>query len=196
MRHILRATCFATVLALAASALPTTVVPRRSPEFTIVQASGKETALSSFKGKVVVIEFFFLRSARCLRVAQTLNRLYTDLGPRGFQPIGIVFGPGADVQRVTYFAEDFKLTYPLGYSRPDKVDAYLARGPKEILNIPQVVVIDRAGVIRARSGGKGGDPALENENSLRTLIETLLAEKASPAPPKQKLAAQASSPAR
>jgi len=173
-------------LALAASALASSVVPRKSPEFTIVEASGKETALSSFNGKVVVIEFFFLRSPRCLRVAQTLNRLHTELGPRGFQPVGIVFGPDADVQRVTYFAGDFKLTYPLGYSRPDQVDAYLAREPREILNIPQIVVIDRAGVIRSQSGGKGGDPTLENENSLRTLIENLLAEKASPAPPKQK----------
>ena len=54
----------------------------------------------------------------------------------------------------------------------------MAREPKETLNIPQAVVIDRAGVIRAQSGGKGGDPALENENSLRTLLEPLLAEKA------------------
>lgn len=166
--------------------LSTTVVPRKSPDFMIIEASGRETALSSFHGKVVVIEFFFLRSARCLRVAQTLNRLNGDLGQRGFQPVGIVFGPGVDVQRVTYFAEDFKLTYPLGYSRPDKVDAYLAREPKEILNIPQVVVIDRAGVIRAQSGGKGGDPILENETSLRALIESLLVEKATPAPQKQK----------
>ena len=186
MRHVLKASFFAAALTLAVSALPSTLVPRKSPEFMIVEPSGRETALSSFHGKVVVMEFFFLRSARCLRVAQTLNRLNGELGPRGFQAVGIVFGPGVDVQRVTYFAEDFKLTYPLGYSRPDKVDAYLAREPTEILNIPQVVVIDRAGVIRAQSGGKGGDPALENENSLRTLAEALLAEKAPPAPPKQK----------
>jgi hypothetical protein len=51
---------------------------------------------------------------------------------------------------------------------------YLGRKGNEILNIPQVVVIDRAGMIRATSGGKGGDPALEDENSLRNLIDGLL----------------------
>ena len=69
-----------------------------------------------------------------------------------------------------------KLTYPLGYASKDDVDNYLGRNGNEILNIPQVVVIDRAGMIRATSGGRGGDPALEDENSLRNLILGLLME--------------------
>ena len=56
------------------------------------------------------------------------------------------------------------------------MDSYLGRNGNEILNIPQVVVIDREGMIRATSGGRGGDPALENENSLRNLINGLLNE--------------------
>lgn len=172
------------VLALAASALATTAVPRKSPEFTILEPSGKETPLSSFKGKVIVIEFLFLRSAHCLRVAQALSRLYNELGPRGFQPIGIVFGPNANNQMVTYFVADSKLAYPVGFATPDRVDSYLARGPEEILNIPQIVVIDRSGVIRAQSGGKGGNLTLENENSLRILLNDLLNEQAPQIPKK------------
>jgi hypothetical protein len=38
------------------------------------------------------------------------------------------------------------------------------------------VVIDRAGMIRATSGGAGGDPKLEDEGSLRNLIDSLLKE--------------------
>jgi hypothetical protein len=56
------------------------------------------------------------------------------------------------------------------------VDKYLGRTGNEILNIPQIVVIDRAGVIRAVSGGAGGDPKLEDEDSLRSLINGLLKE--------------------
>lgn len=44
---------------------------------------------------------------------------------------------------------------------------------KETLNIPQIVVIDKAGVIRAQNGGQY-DPNLENENSLRSLLLGLL----------------------
>jgi hypothetical protein len=41
--------------------------------------------------------------------------------------------------------------------------------------LPQIVVIDRTGTIRATSGG-AGDPRLEDENSLRSLIDSLLRE--------------------
>jgi cytochrome oxidase Cu insertion factor (SCO1/SenC/PrrC family) len=50
------------VLVTSAFALPTVTVLRKSPEFTIADASGKTTQLSSFKGKVVVMEFLFVKS--------------------------------------------------------------------------------------------------------------------------------------
>lgn len=184
-------TAYFLVLALAAFALraPSAPLPRKSPEFSIIEPSGKTTVLSSLKGKVVVMEFLFLRSEHCLRVAQMLNRLNTELGPRGFQAVGIVFDPpngrGFDPnngsQFVTAMVNYFKLTYPVGYTSKDKVDAYLDRANNEVLNIPQVVVIDRGGVIRASSGGKGGDPRLENQDSLRALLDPLLKESAAAA---------------
>ncbi len=132
--------------------------------------------LSSFKGKVVVIEFLFLGSEHCLRVAMAINKLYGELGPRGFQPVGIAFGPNADAANTYLVAQSFKLKFPVGYAGTDDVDSYLARGKDDVLNIPQVVVIDRAGMIRAQSGLKPGDPKLENADSLRTLLESLLKE--------------------
>jgi peroxiredoxin len=170
------------VMALVTSvfALPTVTVLRKSPEFTIADSSGKTTQLSSFKGKVVVMEFLFVKSQHCMRVAATLNKLNSELGARGFQAVGIVFDPpndeGTGAQLLPAVVDYFKLTYPMGYASKDDVDNYLGRNGNEILNIPQVVVIDRAGMIRATSGGRGGDPALEDENSLRALINGLLNE--------------------
>src|SRR5258708_10711770 len=53
----------AMLLMLAASALatPQAAAPRPSPDLVITAPSGQTTPLSSFKGKVVVLEFFFLR---------------------------------------------------------------------------------------------------------------------------------------
>jgi peroxiredoxin len=161
-------------------ALPTVTVLRKSPEFTITDSSGKTKQLSSFKGKVVVMEFLFVKSQHCMRVAATLNKLNSELGPRGFQAVGIVFDPpnaeGTGAQLLPAVVDYLKLTYPLGYASKGDVDNYLGRKGNETLNIPQVVVIDRAGMIRATSGGRGGDPALEDENSLRNLIDGLLKE--------------------
>lgn len=155
-------------------------LPRKSPDFTIAEPSGKNVQLSSLKGKVVVMEFFFLQSNHCTRVAKMLNDLSKEMGPRGFQAVGVVFDPPNAPEShgllVAPAVDYFKLTYPVGYSSKAEIDTYLKRQPREILNIPQVVVIDRAGMIRAVSGGAGGDPRLEDENSLRTMIEGLLKE--------------------
>jgi len=175
-------TLVTTVFALA---LPPTRVVRKSPEFTIHESFGRTTLLSSLTGKVVVIEFLFVRSEHCLRVAKTLNKLHSELGSRGFQPVGVVFDPPnatySGPQLLPYLENYFKLTYPVGYSAKGEVDHYLGRTKGEILNIPQIVVIDRQGIIRATSGAAGGDPKLEDENSLRNLIDGLLKETARPA---------------
>jgi len=173
-------TILAAVMITSAFALPSVTVHRKSPEFTITEPSGRTTMLSAFKGKVVVMEFLFVKSQHCIRVAATLNKLNSELGARGFQAVGVVFDPpntpNGSEQLLPSVVDYLKLTYPLGYATKNQVDNYLGRNGNEILNIPQVVVIDRAGMIRATSGGKGGDPALEDETSLRNLIEGLLKE--------------------
>jgi len=169
------------VPALASFALgaPTAPFLRKSPELTIYEPSGRQTLLSTFKGKVVAIEFFFIRSPKCLILANTMNKLNQELGPRGFQPVAIAFpAPGSDAngRLVTEVVDYFKLTYPVGYSDKESVDQYLGRSGLELLRIPQVVVIDRQGMIRAQSGGRDGNVQLENESYLRALLEDLLKE--------------------
>jgi hypothetical protein len=66
------------------------------------------------------------------------------------------------------------------------VDSYLGRAGNEVLSIPQVVVIDRSGTIRATSGGRLGDPKLEDESYLRGLIDALLRENTPSAPRQEK----------
>ena len=46
-------------VALTVSAFAAPPLPRKSPEFTITDPSGKQILLSSFKGKVVVMPLMF-----------------------------------------------------------------------------------------------------------------------------------------
>jgi peroxiredoxin len=167
---------FILLITTASVVLPMASLPRKSPEFTITEPGGKTTMLSSFRGKVVVVEFLFLGSEHCMRVAMTMNKLNGELGSRGFQPVGVAFGPNADAANTYLVSQSFKLKFPVGYASTENVDSYLARGPDDILSVPQVVVIDRVGTIRAQSGGRPGDPKLENEDSLRSLLDSLLKE--------------------
>jgi peroxiredoxin len=166
---------FAILLVFAVPAIAVLPAPRKSPEFEIVEPAGRHMLLSSLKGKVVLIEFLMTNCPHCQRVSRTISNLHQELGPRGFQPVGIAFEPGVTERMVTGFARQFGVTYPLGYSTPEAVDSYLSRSIMERLMVPQIVVIDREGVIRAQNGAKG-DPLLENPIYLRNLIDTLLKE--------------------
>lgn len=161
---------------LAVSAKPT---PRNAPELSFFDHSGKPISLANFRGKVIALEFLFVGSLHCARVAQTLNKLNIDFSSRGFQSLGVAFSAPqseADAVTVDNFIQSMRLAYPVGYTDKENVDKFLERGKYDVLSIPQVVIIDRAGVIRAESGARPGDPKLEDENSLRTLLETLLKE--------------------
>jgi peroxiredoxin len=174
--ELLGLTLLSPVLALAGMPLP-----RVSPDFRIIEFSGKSTALSSFKGKVVVLAFLFVKSQHCLRVARTLNNLQAELGARGFQSIAIAFdAPNASTtggDLLGSMIDTLGLTYPVGYAARADVDSYLGRSGNEMLSIPQVLVIDRAGTIRAATGG-APNPGLEDPNSLRPLLDALLKESA------------------
>jgi peroxiredoxin len=172
IRNLARAVSLALGVSLLVARAP---IPRKSPELTFFDASGKETSLSSFRGRVVLVEFLLTGCPHCVRVAQTINKLHKDLGPRGFQPIGIAFDSGISRPLVTGFVQFFKIAFPVGYTASDKVDSYLGRVGKEHFQVPQIVVIDRQGVIRAQSHPIG-ETTLENETDLRNLIDTLLKE--------------------
>jgi peroxiredoxin len=166
------------LLALGVSTLlATTPAPRKSPEFSISEPSGKQTSISSFKGKVVVIEFLLTNCPHCMRVAKMIARLQGELGQRGLQTIGIAFDNNITGKTVTKFSQELGVTYPIGYSSSAEVDSYLGRTHTERLMVPQIVIIDRAGFIRAQSRPVR-EANLEDENYLRNLLDSLLKEPA------------------
>lgn len=178
-KHKLTSICITVMMTACVFAASLPPVPRKSPEFIISEPSGKTLLLSSFRGKVVVLEFFFLQSPHCMRVAQTLNQLGSEMGSQGVQPLGVVFDPPKvrtpASNLIPLIAGNSKLTFPIGYASKEEVDRYLGRAGGDILAIPQVLVIDRAGVIRAATGNQP-NPTLETEDSLRTFLNELLKE--------------------
>ena len=99
----------------------------------------------------MVLEFLLTRCNHCLRVAQTINSLQRELAPRGFRAIGVAFDAGANGLAVNNIVQLLKLNYPIGYTTSDQVDGFLGRAPMQRFQVPQLVVIDRNGMIRAQS---------------------------------------------
>jgi peroxiredoxin len=173
---------FSAALVLLAAALPALAQPpalRKSPEFTLTDANGKESLLSSYRGKVVVIGFVYTTCPHCQVFSAVLEKLYKELGPRGFEPIDIAWNDNAKVL-IGNFAQQFGVTFPIFYSTYDPIMSYMQFSIMDRPVVPLVVVIDRKGMIRAQSPA-GGNGDLQDETKLRALIETLLKEPATSA---------------
>src|SRR6266404_7743475 len=85
-------------------------LPRKAPEFTIEEPSGKKTPLSKYQGKVVVLEFLLTWCEHCQHEAQMITKLHKALGPRGLQPVGVAFNENAAVL-IAPFLKQFNVTF-------------------------------------------------------------------------------------
>lgn len=164
-------------LLFAAIALAIPPLPRKSPEFTIVEPGGKQSLLTGYRGKVVLLGFFATTCPHCQNTARVFTALQGAFGSEGLQAIGIAFNPEAKNEAVVReFARLYAPTIPIGRSTPDSVLGYLGLSVMERWVYPQVVLIDRHGMIRAQSDAKG-TPELQEMIGLRPQVEKLLKER-------------------
>jgi len=157
-------------------------VPRPSKEFAVTTPQGQQILLSSEKGKVCVVQFLFTWCPHCQAFSQMLTQLNTEYGPRGFQALGVAFNTDPDnpddkvplKDKVVAYAQKYA-GFPVGVSNRSTVLSYLGISELERIGVPQIVVIDRKGMIREQTPSTGGGP-LGDPAHLKPLIESLLAE--------------------
>jgi peroxiredoxin len=152
-------------------------VPRPAPDFVIKYTDGNQVPLSSFKGKVVAVTFIFTTCIHCQHASQAFSKLYTEYGPRGFQPVGVAINDMANLF-VDEFVKNFGITYRVGYSPLSPVLDFLGISVMERYVVPQIVWIDRKGIIRSQTSAVTGDEQMRTEPYWRSMIETLLKEPA------------------
>ena len=149
-------------------------VPRPSKEFTVATPQGQQILLSSLKGKVVVVQFLFTWCPHCQAFSKVLTQLNSEYGPRGFQALGVAFEDDVTKDKTLSYAQQYA-GFPVGVSNRSTVFSYLGLSELERVGVPQIVVIDRKGVIREQTTSEGGGP-LGSPAHLKPLIESLLAE--------------------
>lgn len=163
-------------LLLAALALAGPPLPRKSPDFKIVEPSGKQTMLSSYRGKVILLGFFATWCSHCQDTAKIFAGLQQAFGGEGLQAIGIAINPEVNQATAREFQRLYAPNFPIGLSNADAAVTYLDISVMERWVYPQVVLIDRKGIIRAQSDSKG-TPELQSVVGLRPRIEALLKER-------------------
>jgi peroxiredoxin len=173
----MRIAAAASLVALAIPALAFPPVPRPAKEFTFVEPSGKQTLLTSYKGKVVIIQFLFTWCQHCQAFSRVLTGLQTELAPKGVQMLGVAFedNPPASPASAAQYSKQFNVGFPVAYSSRDTVISFLGLSVMDRLAVPQVVIIDKKGTIRAQSQPLGS-AELQNEANLRKMLTELAAE--------------------
>ena len=136
-----------------------------APDFSLTSTEGKTIKLSSFRGRVVIIDFWATWCPPCKAEIPDFIKLYSDYKSDGFQMIGISLDQGG-LKDVVPFMKDHGMNYPVVLGTEEVVSAYGG-----IRGIPTTFVIDKKGYVREAFEGYRSASTFEN------LVKQLLAEK-------------------
>ncbi len=146
-------------------------VPRPAPELKIVEASGKTTRLSSYRGRLVLLAFISTQCPHCQRASGVFEQLLHEFAGK-LQVAEVAFDEGGDTAA---FAKRFGLSFPVGVGTSALARDFLGITRGARLGTPQVVVMDRSGMIRAQSE-RLGSPILQTHDYLHELLKAIEAQ--------------------
>lgn len=114
-------------------------IGREAPDFSLTAINGDQVSLSSFKGKVVMLNFFASWCPPCKHEVPDFIELQKEYGDKDFSIIGIALVSAGDARN---FATQFGINYPVLVDDGRVSDTY---GP--IRSIPTTFIIDKEGRI-------------------------------------------------
>lgn len=126
---------------------PTSLIDRRAPEFARKDLGGRILELRSFRGKVVLLNFWATWCAPCLTEMPVFSSWQRQYGPQGMQVIGISMDD--DSPPVQEVVTKLKLEYPVAMG-----DAKLGEHYGGVLGLPLTYLVDRNGIVRAQFQGE------------------------------------------
>lgn len=148
---------------------PTTIIKENRKEaidFTLQTLDGGLVQLSSFKGKVVLLDFWAEWCGPCKIAAPTVISLYKNYKDKGLRAFGVNLDDKKDIEKVMSYVKNEKIPYPI------LLEGFPVASKYGVTGIPKFVLIDKEGKIAFEIVG-----AVNNlENILKINIESLLKE--------------------
>jgi thiol-disulfide isomerase/thioredoxin len=140
-----------------ASACPANAKPANL-NFTLKDLNNKEVKLSSFKGKVILLDFWATWCGPCKVEIPWFVEFQNKYGARGLEVVGVVTEDTAAKARP--FVQQWKMNYTVldGNERDDVDDAF---GP--MFGLPVTVVISRDGRVCSKHIGLSSKDKFEQE---------------------------------
>ncbi len=132
--------------------------------------NGERTDLKSLRGRVVLLDFFAHWCGPCIAGFPFVREIQKKYESKGLTVLGIsgVYGyyrgqrpltPEQEVKLMqTAFAKEYKVTWPMLFGRTKTNQQNYG-----VAYIPHLVLIDRAGIVRAAYVGKDSDAEIEQQ---------------------------------
>jgi len=149
-------------------AIPSPLVGRPAPSFSLALLDGGTLNLETLRGKVVVVNFWASWCyPACWNEAPRLEAAWRRYRERGVVLVGVVYQDSEANARE--FISRHGKTYPNGMDPGSRIAINYG-----VYGVPETFFIDRAGRIRRKHVGE------INEETLGTMIESLLEKPAEP----------------
>lgn len=135
-----------------------------APDFKLRTLSGADVALSDYRGKIVLINFWATWCGPCKAEMPSMQALYNHYPREDFEilAVSIDIDPRAPVRQ---FIKDFGFTFPVLLD-----DTFAVNDQYQIRVVPTSVVVDRKGVVQHRLLGAKDWNAPDSKLFLEKLI--------------------------
>lgn len=154
------------------SAPPTTALPlpptNARAEMGWVLNDGRRARLADYQGRVVVLDFYATWCEPCRKSIPRLIALQNNYGSKGLQVVGLNVGGPDDRIKVSNFAGELGIHYPLGF--PDRALSDLFLSDNQ--TIPQTFVFGREGQLLKRFIGYDESTEVELEKVISEALSS------------------------
>ena len=117
-----------------------------APGFSTEDAAGNPVDFASFRGKLVLLNFWATWCPPCRLEMPSMERLYREFRDRGLEVVTVNFMESGE--QVRAFVEEQKLTYPMLLDKEAEI-----AGRYGVMRLPVTVLVGREGEVIAKAIG-------------------------------------------
>jgi peroxiredoxin len=134
-----------------------------APNFTLSTPDGKRLALSDYRGKTVMLNFWYATCPGCLQEMPAMQKFYADQQAAGKNFVILGVNILDDAQTASKFAQQHKLSYPIVLDQNQQ-----ALTLYNVNDTPTSYFIDGKGIIRSIVVGPVDEAILQHDATMGT----------------------------